>query len=159
MTRYRLLDAKAYPLARERDPRNRWGTQGIVSQRVFVPRDGGGGPRDPLCGYRPAMTALTDRVLGLDRRRHRIERRDADGLRPAGTVTLAATALTNFELGPAPWHDTAGDHGSGDPGTVTGTGQSAKSTTTVTASGASKCVWVCCPFTNGTGCPTTNQCP
>ncbi|HTP50490.1 MAG TPA: hypothetical protein VMK42_07325 [Anaeromyxobacteraceae bacterium] len=75
-----------------------------------------------------------------------------------GSVALAATALTGFELGSAPWHDTAGDHGSGDPGTVTGTGQSAKSSTTVSASGAAACAWVCCPFTNGTGCPTTDQC-
>jgi len=75
------------------------------------------------------------------------------------TITLAATANSGFELGSAPWHDTAGDHGTGDPGTVTGTGQSAVSTTTVAVTGANKCVWACCPFPDGTGCPTTDQCP
>jgi hypothetical protein len=76
-----------------------------------------------------------------------------------GPIALSATAQTGFELGPAPWHDTTGDHGSGDPGTVTGSGQSASSATTVTAAGTTSCAWVCCPFTDGTGCPTTNQCP
>jgi hypothetical protein len=33
------------------------------------------------------------------------------------------------------------------------------STTTVNATGTSTCVWVCCPFTSGTGCPTADQCP
>ncbi len=77
----------------------------------------------------------------------------------AGTISLAAVALDGFELGPAPWHDTAGDTGTGDPGTVTGTGQSASDATTVVFGTSAKCVWVCCPFTNGTGCPTTDQCP
>jgi hypothetical protein len=74
----------------------------------------------------------------------------------AGTVTLSATpANASFELGPTPWHDTAGDTGAGDPGTVANGADS----TTVVVSGA-KCVWVCCPFSgSGTGCPTTDQCP
>lgn len=79
----------------------------------------------------------------------------------AGQVALSATALAGFELGSAPWHDTDGDHGSGDPGTVTGSGQSATSSTTVTVSGSSACAWVCCPFAPPTapGCPTSNLCP
>ena len=78
----------------------------------------------------------------------------------AGTVNLSATANPTFELGPAPWRGTSGDHGSGDPGTVTGSGQSAQSATTVAVSGSSACVAVCCPGVNGTAlCPTTNQCP
>jgi hypothetical protein len=77
----------------------------------------------------------------------------------AATITLAATANTGFELGSAPWHDTAGDHGTGDPGTLTGTGQTAVSTTTVAVTTTNKCVWACCPFPDGTGCPTTDQCP
>ena len=78
----------------------------------------------------------------------------------AGTVALSATANTGFELGTMPWQHTSGDHGSGDPGTVTGTGQSAASATTVTVSGSSACVSVCCPGVNGSAaCPTTNQCP
>jgi hypothetical protein len=77
----------------------------------------------------------------------------------AGTIPVSAVALSGFELGPTPWHDTAGDTGAGDPGTVTGTGQAASSATTVVVGAGGKCVWVCCPFTNGTGCPTTDQCP
>jgi hypothetical protein len=76
----------------------------------------------------------------------------------AGVVGLKATpASSSFMLGA--WHHTDGDTGAGDPGTVTGTGATATSTTTVTLAGASKCVWICCPFTSGTGCPTTDQCP
>lgn len=72
-----------------------------------------------------------------------------------GVVSLAAMALPAFELGPAPWHDTSGDTGSGDPGTVVGSVDS----TTVTVASGGGCVWVCCPFTDGTGCPVTDQCP
>jgi hypothetical protein len=77
----------------------------------------------------------------------------------AGSIPLSATALTGFELGTKPWHDTAGDTGSGDPGTVTGSGQSAKDATTVTVTTAPKCVWVCCETSGTTDCPTTDQCP
>jgi hypothetical protein len=72
-----------------------------------------------------------------------------------GVVSLAATSLPGFELGPAPWHDTSGDLGSGDPGTLVGDVDS----TTVSVTSGSACVWVCCPFTDGTGCPITDQCP
>jgi hypothetical protein len=78
---------------------------------------------------------------------------------PRGTVSLSAQALSGFILGPAPWHDTLGDHGSGDPGTVTGSGASAQSATSVVVSASSACVWVCCPFPDGSGCPATDQCP
>lgn len=78
---------------------------------------------------------------------------------PPGTTQLAATALQFFELGPAPWHDTAGDMGQGDPGTVTGSGAAAVDSTTVVVGATPRCVWVCCPFDDGTGCPTTDQCP
>jgi hypothetical protein len=78
---------------------------------------------------------------------------------PPGTTQLAATALQFFELGPAPWHDTAGDMGQGDPGTVTGSGASAVDSTTVVVGATPKCVWVCCPFDDGSGCPTADQCP
>jgi hypothetical protein len=71
----------------------------------------------------------------------------------AGDVTLDATATTGFKLGL--WHHTNGDTGSGDPGTVT----SGDSKATVTVPTTKNCVWVCCPFTNGTGCPATDQCP
>jgi hypothetical protein len=78
---------------------------------------------------------------------------------PPGIQHLAATALVFFELGPAPWHDTAGDTGQGDPGTLTGSGQSAVDSTTVAVGDTAKCVWICCPFPDGTGCPTNDQCP
>jgi hypothetical protein len=78
---------------------------------------------------------------------------------PSGTVQLAATALPDFELGPAPWHDTAGDQGNGDPGTVDDSGASPVASTTVVVGDAATCVWVCCPFDDGVGCPTTDQCP
>lgn len=70
-----------------------------------------------------------------------------------GSVALEATANTGFKLGK--WFGTSGDTGTGDPGTVTGTKSDAK----VTVSGTVKCVSVCCPFADGTGCPTTKQCP
>ena len=78
---------------------------------------------------------------------------------PPGTHQLAATALLDFELGPAPWHDTTGDTGQGDPGVVTGSGESAIDSTTVVVGDAPACVWVCCPFNDGDGCPTADQCP
>ena len=80
---------------------------------------------------------------------------------PTSTVVhLAATANpadgTTFEIGPKPWHKTAGDTGTGDPGTVTGTGASASSATTVTATGSTQCVYACCPFSSdGSGCSGT----
>jgi hypothetical protein len=73
-----------------------------------------------------------------------------------GSVNLSATpASSTFELGTAPWHDTDGDTGSGDPGTSSG----GAGTTTETVGATADCVWVCCPLQAGTGCPTTDQCP
>jgi hypothetical protein len=38
-----------------------------------------------------------------------------------GSITLVAKeASTLFEIGPTTWHDTAGDTGAGDPGTLVG---------------------------------------
>jgi len=75
----------------------------------------------------------------------------------AGMRNLVATAASaTFVIGPNMWHHTDGDTGTGDSGTVAGS----MSTATVTVQAtASKCVWVCCPFANGTGCPTADQCP
>jgi hypothetical protein len=72
-----------------------------------------------------------------------------------GIVGVGAHPNTGFELGPTPWHDTDGDTGSGDPGTV----NAGSSSTFVTVGTTAKCIWACCPFTNGTGCPTADQCP
>jgi hypothetical protein len=75
-----------------------------------------------------------------------------------GRVNLAATALPGFALGATPWHDTDADHGTGDPGTRSA-GVPPESATAVTVTGNAACVWVCCPRPDGTGCPTTDQCP
>lgn len=77
-----------------------------------------------------------------------------------GSITLVAKAASaTFEIGPTTWHDTAGDTGAGDPGTLAGSGPTETSSTTVTVGSTAKCVWACCPFANGTGCPTVDQCP
>jgi hypothetical protein len=76
----------------------------------------------------------------------------------AGVTTLVATpASATFEIAGDMWHFVDGDaSGSGVTGTVSGTMSSAM----VTISNASKCVWVCCPFANGTGCTgIADQCP
>jgi hypothetical protein len=75
----------------------------------------------------------------------------------SGPITLKVSPQAGFKLDTGMWHDTDGDTGSGDSGTVAGT----TSTTTVTVTaGTAKCVWVCCPGTSGTpACPTTQQCP
>jgi hypothetical protein len=73
---------------------------------------------------------------------------------PDGTVTLTAQPENStFELGD--WYGVDGDTGSGSPGMVSGT----TSTATITVSGTSQCVSVCCPFTSGMGCPGMNTCP
>ncbi len=75
---------------------------------------------------------------------------------PPGIVAVAASPNSGFELGTAPWHDTDGDPGTGDPGTRNG---NSSGTFVTVVAGTPKCVWVCCPFaSNGTGCPTTDQC-
>ncbi len=72
-----------------------------------------------------------------------------------GSVSLVASpASASFELGD--WYGTSGDTGSGDPGTVSNDTSAASYSTGDAGAG---CVSVCCPFTNGMGCPTTNQCP
>ncbi len=71
-----------------------------------------------------------------------------------GTVTLSATPNAGFELGSTPWHDTDGDTGSGDPGSVNGT----TSTTTITVGDSGACVWVCCETIGSNDCPTADLC-
>lgn len=79
----------------------------------------------------------------------------------SGPITLTATrANSSFEVSGNLWHHTDGDTGSGDPGTLSGTGSATVSTATVTVTaGTGKCVWVCCPFVGGTGCNVAEQCP
>jgi hypothetical protein len=77
----------------------------------------------------------------------------------AGSVPVAATALTGFTLGAAPWHGTTGDAGAGDAGTVSGTGQAAMSTAAVaTVAGTPACAWVCCPTIGLSDCPAASLC-
>ena len=72
----------------------------------------------------------------------------------AGDIPIVATALTGFQLGS--WHHVNGDTGTGTPGVVSG----GMSTAQLTTSGSgTACVWVCCPFVGGGGCPATDQCP
>ena len=76
-------------------------------------------------------------------------------------LLLSATALSGFILGSAPWHNTDGDSGSGEQGTLSGSGATQESAAVVTVSGGGSkdCVWICCPFPDGSGCPSTDQCP
>jgi hypothetical protein len=74
---------------------------------------------------------------------------------PGTTVPLTASALTGFSLGL--WHHTTHDTGSGDPGTLTGSGQDETSSASVMLSDVPGCVWICCG--SGAGdCPVADQC-
>jgi hypothetical protein len=67
-----------------------------------------------------------------------------------GTYTLTATkASAAFTIGPKMWHHTDGDTANMGEDGVQANGTS---TAMVTVGTAIKCVWVCCPFSNGTGC-------
>jgi hypothetical protein len=74
-----------------------------------------------------------------------------------GTAHLAATATSGFILGDAPWHHTDGDSGNGEQGTLSGSGPAEQSAATKTLT-SDACVWICCPFPDGSGCPETDQC-
>jgi hypothetical protein len=76
-----------------------------------------------------------------------------------GAIPLVAEARVGFQLGATPWHDTDGDSGAGDAGTRAGSGQTETSSTAATVASSPKCVWVCCEFSGGGGCPATDQCP
>lgn len=83
-----------------------------------------------------------------------------------GAITIAAMAAPDgnggslFKIDTNMWHHTDGDSGTGETGTVSGSGVTATSTVMATVvAGTPKCVWVCCPFTNGTGCNVPEQCP
>jgi hypothetical protein len=73
-----------------------------------------------------------------------------------GLVALAAGPKnSNFILGP--WFHTVGDRdGGGDPGTLDG----GISYTAVNVGTSAACVFICCPFSNGSGCSgVTDPCP
>jgi len=76
-----------------------------------------------------------------------------------GTIALIEMpASSAFEVGL--FYGTTGDHGSGDPGTCTGTGTTEQCSTSVAVGASAACVFVCCPFKGGSGCAgVTNPCP
>lgn len=87
-----------------------------------------------------------------------------------GAITLVArgrgTVQTpTFIVAGNMWHHTDGDtNNMGETGVVSaGVDPNKTSTATVTVGATAACVWVCCPFPNGTGCefPGTvpEQCP
>ena len=74
-----------------------------------------------------------------------------------GQISLSATANSGFKLDAHMWHHTDGDTtGSGEAGSANGSASDAVATVVSTSD---KCVWVCCPFLNGTGCNVAEQCP
>ncbi len=75
---------------------------------------------------------------------------------PGQTIPLTASATTGFTLGF--WHRTTHDTGSGDPGTLTGSGQDMMSSANVTLGADPGCVWICCGSGSG-DCPVADQCP
>ncbi len=78
-----------------------------------------------------------------------------------GTIPLVAKAANStFIVAGNMWHHTTGDSGNGEPGTVTGSGANTQSAAnTLVVASTAKCVWVCCPFTDGSGCNVPEQCP
>jgi hypothetical protein len=83
----------------------------------------------------------------------------------AGTVaTIVATpASGSFQIGPDPWFGVDQNGGAAAAGTDVGGGavESSTATVTMTQTGASQCVSVCCqePGNAPVPCPTTNPCP
>ena len=82
---------------------------------------------------------------------------------PGVTTLTAKPNGSAYELGSNMWHLTDGDPGYGsgsstneslgEAGSQTGSGSAAQSVAKATlAAGSAKCVWVCCPNANGTGC-------
>jgi hypothetical protein len=76
-------------------------------------------------------------------------------LAPGSIPLVASAASGTFELGPDPWVYISGTGGtdSGIAGTVSGS----MSTTAVVLGSSPGCVLVCCPFTNGTGCTSSES--
>jgi hypothetical protein len=71
-----------------------------------------------------------------------------------GTIPLTEAPKSGaFQLGD--WYGVTGDTGTGTPGSADG----GISVASVVVGSSPVCVSVCCPFTGGSGCPGTNQCP
>jgi hypothetical protein len=82
---------------------------------------------------------------------------------PSGnsTTIVLGPASSTFELGPKPFVLIGAelpDGGGAPPGTVVGDGGfGSTSTVQVGISGSAACVLVCCPFTDGTGCDSSQS--
>jgi hypothetical protein len=74
---------------------------------------------------------------------------------PGQTIPLAASAMTGFTLGR--WHHTTHDTGSGDPGTLTGSGAGAMTAAAVMLGDEPGCVWICCG-SGSADCAVTDPC-
>ena len=71
---------------------------------------------------------------------------------PAGVTTIVASPISNgFTIGADPWFGVDQNDGGAAPGVDSDAGGMLTSTATVTVSG-NHCVYVCCPFSDGTGC-------
>lgn len=75
---------------------------------------------------------------------------------PGQTIPLTASATTGFTLGL--WHRTTHDMGSGNPGTLSGSGLDVMSSANVTLGNDPGCVWICCGSGSG-DCAVADQCP
>jgi hypothetical protein len=72
------------------------------------------------------------------------------------TVGLTASALPGFTLGL--WHDTDGDKGSGDPGTLVDNLQGVEEReASLTLGDSPGCAWICCS-SGSSACPTADPC-
>jgi hypothetical protein len=83
---------------------------------------------------------------------------------PGSMATVVATpASGSFQIGADPWFGVDQNDGGAAPGTDNGagTGESSTAVVTISETGSTQCVSVCCqePGNTPTPCPTTNPCP
>ena len=83
---------------------------------------------------------------------------------PGSTATIVAKpASASFQIGPTPWFGVDQNDGGAAAGTDVGSGvtETSTATVTITSTGSTQCVSVCCQEPNNapTPCPATNPCP
>jgi hypothetical protein len=76
-----------------------------------------------------------------------------------GNIPLLAKGFGTFIVEGNMWHHTMNDTGNGETGVVTTPAGGKQSTAVAVVGSAAKCVWVCCPFPDGSGCNVVEQCP
>jgi hypothetical protein len=83
---------------------------------------------------------------------------------PGSVATIVAgPSSSSFQIGTDPWFGV--DQNDGGPASGTdvgnGTGETSEATVTITGTGTTQCVAVCCqePGNSPVPCPTTNPCP